>query len=80
MGLVFGFGFGDVSLYVSTDCFSSVYVVGGPPFEKELTTRLTLCSLYIMSICKFSCLPFSLLGPDLSSDYSSSWSLLTCYF
>ena len=33
---------------------SSVYVAEWPPFGKELLTRLTICSLCIMSICNFS--------------------------
>ena len=33
---------------------SSVYVAEWPPFGKELLTRLTICLLYILTICNFS--------------------------
>ena len=42
--------------------FSSVYVAEWPPFGKELLTRLTICSLCIMSICNLSYFPFSFEG------------------
>ena len=38
--------------------FSSVSVAEWPPFGKELLTRLTLCSLCILAICKISYFPF----------------------
>ena len=38
--------------------FSSVWVAEWPPFGKELLTRLTICSLYILPICDFSYFPF----------------------
>ena len=50
---VFGVGFGDVSPYVCTDCF-----VFGLGLAKELLTRLTICSLCIMSICNYSYFQF----------------------
>ena len=53
--------FGNVSPYVCTDYFSSVYVAEWPPFWKELLTRLTVCSLYILTICNFSYFPFMVL-------------------
>ena len=34
---------------------SSVCVAEWPPFGKELLTRLTICSLCILTICNFSC-------------------------
>ena len=34
--------------------FSSVWVAEWPPFGKELLTRLTICSLCILTICNFS--------------------------
>ena len=34
--------------------FSSVKVAEWPPSEKELSSRLALCSLCIMFICNFS--------------------------
>ena len=34
--------------------FSSVHVAEWPPFGKELLTRLTICSLSILTICNFS--------------------------
>ena len=33
-----------------------------PPFEKELLTWLTICSLCIMSVCNFSYFPFGFEG------------------
>ena len=54
--------------------FSSVWVAERPSFGKELFTRLTLCSLCILTICNISYFPgfvFWLL--------ESSWSLHTCY-
>ena len=52
----FDVGFADVSPYVCTDYFSLVYVAVAewPPFGKELLTRLTACSLYIMYFFKFT--------------------------
>ena len=77
---VFGVGFGDVSPYICTDCFSSVLVAEWPHFGKELPVRLTLCSLCIISICNSSHFPFWFLGQNLGSDSPSSWPLLTCCF
>ena len=37
--------------------FSLNWVVGWPPFGKELFTRLTICSLCILTICNFSYFP-----------------------
>ena len=34
--------------------FSSVWVAEGPPFGKELFTRLTICPLCILTICNVS--------------------------
>ena len=51
-----------------------------PPFGKELLTRLTICSLCILTICNFSYFLFWFSGRDLGSDCPSSWSLPTCYF
>ena len=36
----------------------SVLVAELPPFGKELLTRLTVCSLYILTISYFSYFPF----------------------
>ena len=38
--------------------FSLVHVAEWPPFVKELLTRLTLCSLSILTISNFSYFPF----------------------
>ena len=40
--------------------FSSVWVAKWPAFGKELPTRLTICSLCILTICNlfFTVLPF----------------------
>ena len=40
---------------------SSGLVAGWPSFGREMPTRLTLCSLCIMSICNFGCFPFLVL-------------------
>ena len=45
--------FVDVSLYVCSFYFNSVCVAEWPPFRKELLTRLTICSLCILTICIF---------------------------
>ena len=37
--------------------FSSVWVAEWSTLGKELLTRLTICSLCILSICLFSCFP-----------------------
>ena len=60
--------------------FSLVWVAEWPPSGKKLPTRLTICSLCILTICYFSYFPFWFLGRDLGSDSPSSWSLHTCYF
>ena len=52
--------------------FSSVWVAEWPSFGKELLTRLTICSLCILTICKFSYFPFWFLGLALGSDCSRS--------
>ena len=38
--------------------FSSVWVAEWPPPGKKLLTRLTICSLCILTICNFSYFPF----------------------
>ena len=48
--------------------FSSFWVAECPSFGEELLTRLTICSLCILTICNFSYLPFWFLGLDLGSD------------
>ena len=50
--------------------FSSVWVAEWPHFWKELLTRLTTCSLCILTICNFSYFPF--FEGDLGSDCFSS--------
>ena len=42
--------FGDVSPYTCSYHYSSVYVAEWPPFGKELLTRLTICSLCILTV------------------------------
>ena len=37
---------------------SSVSVAEWPPFGKKLLTRLTICSLCILTICNMSYFPF----------------------
>ena len=38
--------------------FSSVWVAEWPPSGKQLLTRLTICSLCILTICNVSYFPF----------------------
>ena len=45
--------FGDVVNII----FSLVWVAERPPFGKEMLTRLTICSLCILIICKFKLFP-----------------------
>ena len=52
--------------------FSSVSVAEWPPFGKQLLTRLTICSLCVLTICNISCFTFWFLGLDLGSDCFSS--------
>ena len=37
--------------------FSSVLVAKWPPFGKDLSTRLTICSICILTICNLSYFP-----------------------
>ena len=48
--------------------FSSVYVAEVVPFGKELLTRLTICCLYILTICNSCYFLFWFWGRDLGSD------------
>ena len=41
---------------------SSVWVAEWPLFGKELLTRLTICTLCILTICNFSYFPFGFEG------------------
>ena len=41
--------------------FSSVWDAEWPAFGKELLTRLTICSLCILTICNFRYFPISVL-------------------
>ena len=43
--------FGDVSPHVCSYYFSSVLAAEWPPFGKELSTRLTVCSLGTLTVC-----------------------------
>ena len=52
--------------------FGSVSVAEWPPFGKKLLTRLTICSLCILTICNISYFPFWFRGLDLGSDCFSS--------
>ena len=44
--------------YICAYYLCSVWVADGPPFEKELPTRLTICSLCNLTIFNFSYFPF----------------------
>ena len=46
--------FCDISLYACSYYFSSVSVAEWPPLGKWLLTRLTICFLYILTICYIS--------------------------
>ena len=49
--------------------FSSVWIAEWPFFGNEMLTRLTICSLCILTICNFSYFPFCIRGLELGSDY-----------
>ena len=59
--------------------FCPVSVAVWPTFWKYLLTRLTICSLCILTICNISYLPFWFLGLGLCFDCFGSWSLNTFY-
>ena len=50
--------FGDISPYVCSYYFSSVWVAEWPSFRKELLTRLTICSFCTLTICNLGYFPF----------------------
>ena len=58
----------DVSRNVCSCYVCSVLVAEWPPFGKEMLTRLTICSLCILTICNFSYFPFWFRGRNLGSD------------
>ena len=60
----FDVSFGTVYLMYVQIILSSIKVLEWPPFGKKLLPWLTVhvCSLYIMSICCFSCFPFLFRG------------------
>ena len=43
-----------------------------PPFEGELLIWFTICSLCILTYCKFSYFPLWFIGQDFGSDCISS--------
>ena len=47
-----------VIYYMSYIIFSTVSTAEWPSFEKELLTRLTICSLFILTNCNISYFPF----------------------
>ena len=55
---VYGVSFGDVLSFVYTDYFQFSLGAEWPPFGKELLTRLTICSVCILTICNFNYIPF----------------------
>ena len=52
--------------------FRSVWVAEWQPFGKKLLTRLTICSLCLLTISNFSYFPFWFSGLGLGSDCFSS--------
>ena len=68
--------------YVCSYYFCSVWVAAGvAAFEKELFTRLTICSLCILSVCNFSNCPFLVRVLDLVSVYfSSGVCMCVCFY
>ena len=60
--------FGDVHI----TCVHIILVVEWPPLGKELPTRLTTCSLCILTVCNFSYFPFWFSELKLGSDSVSS--------
>ena len=75
-----GGGGGDVSTYVCSYYFSSVWVAEWPAFGKELLTLLTICYFGSLTICIFSYFPFWFKGLIWALIASVSWSLHICYF
>ena len=55
---VYGVSFVDVLSYVYTDYFQFGLGAEWPSFGKELLTRLTICSVCILTICNSSYIPF----------------------
>ena len=45
--------------------FSPVSVDESPRFEKQLLTRLTICSPCILTVCNISYFPFLVLGAEV---------------
>ena len=64
--------FGEVSHDMCLYYFCLVLVADRPLFGKQLLTRLNICSLCILTICKISYFPFAFRGLDLVSDCFSS--------
>ena len=60
--------------------FSSIWVAQWPHFGKQLLTRLTICSLCILTICKCIYFLFWFFGLDLGSDCFSSRYLHNFHF
>ena len=54
-----------------------LYIIMNNLYFCDLVTRLTICSLCILTICYFSYFPFWFSGPDLSSDFQL---LIFAYF
>ena len=59
--------------------FGEVSPLGYSISSVRWLTRLTVCSLCIMSICNFNYFPCWVLGLDLASDSTSSLLLLTFF-
>ena len=58
--------------------YSSVWVAEWPPFGKELSTRMTICSHCILTICILVISWFGFLVRDLGFVCFSFFSLHTC--
>ena len=58
---------------------STVRIAEWPLFGKELLTQLTICPLFILTICKFGYFQFWFLGLDLVSVCFCSTALVTFY-
>ena len=52
--------------------FVHIWVTEWPPFGKELLTRLTICSLCILTVCNFGYLQVCFRWQSLGSDCFSS--------
>ena len=68
-----------VSVYRTIGPLVSIWVAEWPLFDKELPTRLAVCSHCILSLCNVSFPRFGYVS-GFGFDCTSSCSLIICYF